>query len=190
MFSDIEGSTALNVQLGDARWMELLKAHNAVIDAQVKAHGGHTVKTMGDGYMVAFQSAAAALRCALAIQRALPESRPTVGAGLAPVPGAGTGPEAPPAMVEQQAATVGRGSVRVRIGLHTGEMVRDGDDFYGRHVNFAARVAAAAVGGEVLVSSLVRGLIAPAGEFAFDDGREVELKGITGRHRVYAARPA
>jgi serine/threonine protein kinase/class 3 adenylate cyclase len=190
MFSDIEGSTALNEQLGDARWMELLKAHNAVIDAQVKAHGGHTVKTMGDGYMVAFPSAAAGLRCAIAIQRALQESRPPVGAGLAPIPGAPPGPGAPPAMVEQQAATGGRDSVRVRIGLHTGEAVRDGDDFYGRHVNFAARVAASAVGGEVLVSSLVRGLVAPAGEFAFDDGREVELKGITGRHRVYAARPA
>ncbi|MGD9934936.1 MAG: protein kinase, partial [Dehalococcoidia bacterium] len=71
MFSDIEGSTALNERLGDGRWMEVLRAHNDLVDREVAAHGGRTVKTIGDGYMVAFPSPEAGVRCALAIQAAL-----------------------------------------------------------------------------------------------------------------------
>ena len=74
--------------------------------------------------------------------------------------------------------------VRVRIGLHTGEAIRDRDDFFGLHVNLAARVGSAATGGEILVSALLKELAAHAGEFRFDDGREVELKGI-GPQRVH-----
>jgi eukaryotic-like serine/threonine-protein kinase len=155
LFSDIVDSTPLNEAMGDAKWMDLLRAHNAVIEEQVRAHGGHVVKTMGDGYMVAFRSASAGLRCALATQRAL---------------------TAAPALA----------GIRVRMGLHTGEMQRSGDDLFGRHVNMGARVASAATGGQVLVSSLLKELVAPSGEFTFDEGREVELKGLAGSHRVYA----
>ena len=63
-------------------------------------------------------------------------------------------------------------------------MIRDQDDFFGLHVNLAARVASTAAGGEVLVSALLKELTAHAGEFTFDAGREVELKGI-GPQRVH-----
>ena len=53
---DIENSTPLNERLGDARYMELPVAHNAIIEAQVSAHNGYVVKTMGDGYMVALRA--------------------------------------------------------------------------------------------------------------------------------------
>ena len=73
----------------------------------------------------------------------------------------------------------------MRIGLHTGEAIKEGDDFFGKHVNLAARVAGQAQGGEILVSSLLKELTESAGEFVFGDGRKVELKGLKGKHSVF-----
>jgi adenylate cyclase len=78
------------------------------------------------------------------------------------------------------------GGIRVRIGIHVGKSVRRGDDLFGRNVAMAARVAAAADGGEVLVSEAVRDAIGDENGIAFDDGRDVELKGFSGTQRVYA----
>jgi class 3 adenylate cyclase len=178
MFSDIENSTALNEGMGDARWMEVLRHHDDLIRRHVQEHGGFVVKTMGDGFMVAFASASSALRCAVNIQAALGSPHPgppPLGEGERSVGGAPStqhpAPSTPP--------------VRVRIGLHTGEAVRQGDDFYGRHVNIAARVAASALGGEIAVSALLREIVGSSGKFAFDEGHEVELKGIALPQRVY-----
>ena len=76
--------------------------------------------------------------------------------------------------------------VRVRMGLHTGEAIKDADDFFGRNVIFAARIADQAEGGEILVSSLVKELTESGGEFAFENGREVALKGLSGTGKVYS----
>ena len=75
--------------------------------------------------------------------------------------------------------------VRVRIGLHTGEAIREDTDFYGRNVTLAARIAARARGGETLVSEIVMRLTESAGDLEFTDERELELDGITGTQRVY-----
>ena len=155
LFSDIEGSTPLNARLGDQAFFALLQEHNAIVRAQVAAHAGFEVKSEGDGFMLAFKSAIDGLRCAIGVQRALAERNASA---------------AEP--------------IRVRIGLHTGEAIRDQDDFFGLHVNLAARVGSAASGGEILVSALLKELTAHAGEFSFDAGREVELKGI-GPQRVH-----
>jgi class 3 adenylate cyclase len=157
LFSDIESSTALNERLGDRRWMELLREHNAIVRKQLKAHKGFEVKSQGDGFMVAFQSARRALECALDVQRAFAQRNQTA--------------EEP---------------IQVRIGLHTGEAVKEGEDFFGRHVNLAARIAGQAGGGEVLISSLLKELSESADAFVFDQGRKVELKGLTGLHTVFA----
>ncbi len=162
LFTDIENSTPLNEQLGDRRWMEVLRAHNAVIREHLATHGGYEVKSMGDGFMLAFASARRALQCAMAIQAEFGASEPM------------QRPEA--------AAATG---IRVRIGLHTGEVVREGDDFFGKHVNLASRIGAAATGGEILVSGLLRDLVSSSGDFVFDEGRDVALKGLTGVQRVY-----
>ena len=77
--------------------------------------------------------------------------------------------------------------IRVRIGIHEGKSVRRGDDLFGRNVAMAARVAAAADGGEVLVSESVRDAV--GNDITFDDGRDVELKGFSGTHRLYAVLP-
>ena len=157
LFSDIEGSTALNERLGDRRWIELLRMHNAIVREHVAAQGGFEVKSSGDGFMVAFSSARRGLASAIAIQRGLAE----------------------------HAAQNPDDAVRVRIGLHTGEAIAEEGDFYGRHVNLAARVGAAANGGEILVSSLLHELIASSMDFEFGEGRDVQLKGLSGTHRVY-----
>jgi len=156
LFSDIEGSTALNERLGDQRWMELLREHNAIVREQLRAYGGFEVKSEGDGFMLAFQSARRALQCAAEIQRAFARRNEPA--------------EEP---------------IRVRMGLHTGEAIKDGDDFFGKHVNLAARIAGQAEGGEILASSLLKELTASAGDIAFSEGREVELKGLTGSHCVF-----
>ena len=156
LFSDIEGSTEMTERLGDQRWMELLSEHNAIVREQVAAHDGFEVKSQGDGFMLAFQSARRALQCAIDIQRAFAERNES--------------PAEP---------------IRVRMGLHTGEAIKDGDDFFGKHVNLAARIAGQAEGGEILASSLLKELTASAGDIAFSGGREVELKGLAGSHHVF-----
>jgi class 3 adenylate cyclase len=157
LFSDIQGSTAKTEQLGDTKWMEVLREHNAVVREQLKAHGGFEVKSEGDGFMLAFQSARKALQCAIETQRAF--------------------------AVRNESAEE---PVLVRMGLHTGEVIKEGDDFFGKHVNLAARIAGQAQGGEILVSSLLKELTASGGDIAFGDGREVALKGLSGEHVVYA----
>ena len=140
-------------RLGDQKWMEVLREHNAIVRRNVKAHGGFEVKSEGDGFMLAFQSARKALQCAIETQRAFAETAE------------------PP--------------IRVRIGLHTGEVIREGEDFFGKHVNLAARIAGQASGGEILVSSLLKELTESGGDIPFGEEREVELKGLSGSHRVY-----
>lgn len=158
LFTDIEGSTQLTEALGDTAWIRVLRAHNAVVRDQVAAHSGIEVKSQGDGFMLAFASAEDALRCAIEIQRALVR---------APLEGP---------------------RLRVRIGLHTGEMIREEDDFFGKAVILAARIAAEARGGEILVSRLVRELTEGSRPFSFTDPTDVELKGLSGMHSLSAVR--
>jgi class 3 adenylate cyclase len=167
MFSDIEDSTVLTERLGDQAWQDLLRKHNALIRQQLQAHGGYEVKTMGDGFMVAFQSAKKGLDCAVAIQRAFKSTPPLRDVERGP-----------------------GGEVRVRIGLHAGEVIKDQDDFYGKNVIMASRVAGKALGGEILVSSLLRQLVqSSVAASTFSEPREVELKGLSGPHVVYAVAP-
>jgi len=115
---------------------------------------------MGDGFMVAFQSAKKGLDCAIAIQHAFDGHNAAAGE-----------------------------HVKVRIGLHAGEAIKDGDDFYGKNVILASRVAGKAVGGEILVSSLLHQLVeSSVGAGTFGEQREVELKGLAGTHGIYAVR--
>jgi adenylate cyclase len=76
-------------------------------------------------------------------------------------------------------------SPHVAVRLHTGDALHQGDRFFGTTVHYAARVASQALGGEILVSSIVHDLIARPG-INFRESRDVELKGLDGRHRLYA----
>ena len=79
----------------------------------------------------------------------------------------------------------------MRMGLHTGEVISEEGDYFGKNVILAARIAAEALGGEILVSEELRD--AASGEngngngLRFDGGRELELKGLAGSHRVFRA---
>ena len=159
IFADVEGSTAMLERLGQARWMKALAEYEELLGSRLDAHGGTLVKALGDGHLLAFPSANAALRCAVDVQRALPLT---------------TAPD-----------------LRVRMGMHTGEPVALEDDLHGRTVVKAARIADLAHGGEVLVSGIVRELAETDAdleeEIWFEESREVELRGLRGRHLVLAA---
>ncbi len=164
-FTDIEGSTPLNSRLGDQRWMALLRRHNAIIREQLRVYEGYEVKTEGDGFMVAFGDATRAVLCAVAIQCLISTQDWHEMASLD--------------LEEAQ-------QLRVSIGLHTGEAIREAGDFYGNDVNLAARIANEAKGGEILVSGRLRELIESPGDVAFDDGRDVVLKGLPDSQRVFS----
>ena len=153
MFTDIEDSTGTTERLGDVRAQAWLREHNALVRGQIKEHQGFEVKSMGDGFMIAFPSARRALNCAIAIQRACTAYSETHR-------------DAP---------------IRVSIGAHTGEAIKETGDFYGKTVIVAARIGARARGGEILVSATLRDLTISAGDLNFDAGRELELKGLLGR---------
>jgi class 3 adenylate cyclase len=90
------------------------------------------------------------------------------------------------AAVAMQRAVAADGlDMRVRMGLHTGEAIREDEDLFGRTVIVAARIAATAHGGEILVSSVLRQLSDGSGEFAFGPPRAEALKGLPGVHDLY-----
>lgn len=162
VFTDIVDSTVMLSRLGDHAWLDVIRRHNAVINELTAAHGGTVVETQGDGSMLAFSSARRAVACAQAIQQGI-----------------------------KQAFADSSPPIRVRIGVHTGDALQEAEHFFGTTVHYAARVAGQALGGEVLVSGLVRDLVAGSAsdDVTFLESREVELKGIEGRHRLYALAP-
>jgi serine/threonine protein kinase/cell division protein FtsN len=157
MFSDIENSTLIIERLGDLRAQEVFQIHNRTIREQVAKQGGYEVKSMGDGFMVAFSSARRALLCAVEVQRWLATYSTQH-------------PDTP---------------LRVRIGLNTGEAIREAGDFFGKTVVLAARIGAAASGGQILVSATFKAMTESAGDIRFDGGRDLNLKGLSGVHRVF-----
>ncbi len=188
LFSDIEDSTVLTERLGDKRWLEVLREHNAIFREQVARHDGYEVKSQGDGFMLAFPDPCEALDCAIDVQRAFAE-RERDGSGVMR-----GGAEHARALPEGATRLTGEEPpvyLRVRIGLHTGEVIAEEGDFFGKNVILAARIAAQAAGGEILVSEELRAA-ASAGDgngagLRFDEGRELELKGLAGSHRVFRA---
>ena len=158
LFTDVEGSTALTQRLGDAKARELLREHERMVREALKAHGGFEVKTMGDGFMASFSSATKALECAIAVQRAFEEHNESA--------------EEP---------------IKVRVGLNAGEPIAEDDDLFGTAVNEAARITAAAKGGEILVSDVVRQLV-KGRVFLFADRGETNLKGFDEPVRLFEVR--
>jgi len=158
LFTDVEGSTDLTTRRGDEAAQGILRAQRELVRQQVERHSGHEVKSLGDGFMVAFASARRAVACAVSIQRALEEHNR----------------QQPP---EQQ--------VRVRIGLNTGEVILEEADLFGAAVNAAARIAAKAKGRQILVSEAVRVVLGRAKDVELLDRGRFRLKGFPERWRLY-----
>jgi YVTN family beta-propeller protein len=130
LFTDIEGSTGLLKQLGRARYGELLADQQRLLREVFAAHRGEVIDTQGDSFFVAFRSAADAISAAVESQRVLAAHPWPEGA-----------------------------DVRVRIGIHSGEASATEERYLGFSVHRAARIGAAAHGGQVLVSDSTRSLV-------------------------------
>ena len=152
LFTDIEGSTRSERAVGSATWAAIAERHDLLLREAIETAGGAVVKTEGDAFFAAFGDPAAAVAAAIAAQRAVAhESWP---AGLA---------------------------LRVRMGIHAGEgrlrSRRSGDepeDYVGIDVNYAARIAAAANGGQIVLSDALVQAAGPGIEGG-DGLREVHL---------------
>jgi predicted ATPase/class 3 adenylate cyclase/DNA-binding CsgD family transcriptional regulator len=159
LFSDIEGSTRLVKALRE-RYAEVLAGHRRLVRAAFAAHGGHEVDTQGDAFFAAFGGAKQAVLCALDIQRAL---------AAHPWPGGAR--------------------VRVRIGIHTGQAVPAEGAYTGLAVHRAARICAAADGGQVLISQATQTLIEDEEEtepgFTLVDVGERRLKDLDRPVRLF-----
>ena len=158
LFTDIEGSTELLKQLGRDRYETVLTEHDDLLRAAVAAHDGRVVDTQGDSLFGAFRSAREAVSAAIEAQRELAAH------------------EWPDQL-----------HVRVRMGLHSGEPKAGDQGYVGIGVHRAARVGAAAHGGQILLSETARALVAddlPAGVSLRDLGVH-RLKDIDEPARLY-----
>ena len=157
LFTDIDGSTRLLEQLGDA-YAALLHDHHQILDAVFEANGGTRVDAAGDGLFVSFPTARAGLLASVEAQRALAEH-----------------------------SWPGGVVVKVRMGLHTGEPMSAGSGFVGIDVHRAARICAAGHGGQILVSDAAHALAGsglPEG-VGFRDLGEHRLKDLAASIRLF-----
>ena len=157
MFCDVSDYSGITDRLGDVAANELLRDYGAIVRHCAEAQSGHVVKSHGDGVMVAFPSVLRALRAAVDIQQAL---------------------------AKRNVETVDE-PLHAHIGIHAGEVVRDGDDYLGSAVIIASRLTDAADKDEILVSSVVRELAAGVREFSFESPRSVTLKGVADKRQAY-----
>src|SRR5437773_5775552 len=142
--------------------LERLKAlRRELVDPKIAEHHGRIVKTTGDGMLVEFASVVDAVRCAIAMQRAMPERDIGVGADS---------------------------RIELRIGINLGDVIVEGDDLYGDGVNIAARIEALAEAGGVFVSNTVHDQVRDRLPFLFEDLGEQQVKNITRPVRVYRVR--
>ena len=131
LFSDIEGSTSLLKQLGDARYAELLATHRRLVRETFAGYGGQEIDTQGDAFFYSFVRARQAVAAATELQRAHAKASWPQGA-----------------------------EVRVRLGLHTGEPAIGDEGYTGLDVVRASRLAAIGRGGQVLLSDTTRAIVA------------------------------
>ena len=162
-FSDIEESTAHNEQLGDEAWVRVLDAHDNRLRRVIDRRAGHVVKSQGDGFMVVFGEPSAAARAALDVQQAFVQNLPRA---------------------------LRRTPIKIRIGMHLGTAVAREGDYFGRNVALAARVAAHACGGQVLVSDEFHAALGADAGFAFAPCGAVELKGLAEPQTLWELKPA
>jgi class 3 adenylate cyclase/pimeloyl-ACP methyl ester carboxylesterase len=146
VFSDIVSSTDLVTELGDAAARDIFLEHDKIVRDQIAKHGGRELQNLGDGFMLSFESASAAIRCACDIQREISGSL---------------------------------GSIKVRMGINTGEVVRrEGKHPFGQAVVIASRIASRAKGDQILISDVTKQL-ASGGRFSFVESGRFKPKGFS-----------
>ncbi|MGB0589411.1 MAG: ABC transporter substrate-binding protein [Myxococcota bacterium] len=158
-FSDMKGFSRAMDEDEDAT-LDLLREHNRIMDQQVAAHNGRVVKTVGDAYMVEFESSVDAVACALDCQRAIERHN------------------------DGNDQLIG-----VRIGVHSGDVVVEGDDVFGEAVNIAARLEPQAPVGGVCISEVVYTQVRKRVHATGVDMGKVALKNISAPMQLYAIMP-
>jgi class 3 adenylate cyclase len=127
LFTDIVGSTSMTERLGDARSVEMIRAHDALVRRALRDKSGRLVKHTGDGIMASFDDTTASVQCARTIQQAF-----------------------------EAFNLASREKLRVRIGIDVGEPVADSNDLFGSTVQLAARLCQLAEPDAILISSAVK----------------------------------
>ena len=151
MFTDMVGYSALS-QRNDKLAQELLEEHREILREIFPEFHGTEIKTIGDAFLVEFNSALEAAQCAIAIQRAL---------------------------VKRNADVAADRRIELKIGIHIGDVVHRGGDVYGDGVNIASRIEPLAGAGGICVSMDVERQIRNAVETSFEKLAPTELKNIS-----------
>jgi len=152
LFTDMVGSTALASSLAPDAADELRRDHFSILRQAVAEADGIEVKNLGDGVMVVFGSASAALSCAVAMQQGTERDN----------------------RARQQ-------TVELRVGLSGGEVTREGDDYFGDPVIEAARLCASCNGGQILAADVVRLMAGRRSQHECAPIGALELKGLPDR---------
>lgn len=161
MFTDMVGFSAL-AQRDETLALELLEEHRALLRCSFLKHQGHEIKTIGDGFLVEFASAVAAVNCAVETQEALARRNADVPADRL---------------------------FQVRIGIHLGDVLPRGNDIVGDGVNIAARVEPLADSGGIAVTQQVFDQVYNKIPQALARIGKVELKNIQRPMEVYRIMP-
>ena len=159
LFTDLVDHTRMMTAIGDDLGRDLLRQHEEITRSVLAENGGTEVKSLGDGFMASFNSATQAVRCAIALQQRFD--------------------------AWGSDSTTDTPTLGVRIGVNAGEPIEEEGDLFGASVILAARIAAQAAQGEVLVSNTVRDL-ALGKSFTFSSPRELQAKGFEEPVRVWS----
>jgi class 3 adenylate cyclase/tetratricopeptide (TPR) repeat protein len=157
LITDMEGSTAFTEGRGDAVAMDLLRNHERLVREALSRHRGREIKSMGDGFMIAFDSPDDGVECALDIKSTLDDYN-------------ANHPDQP---------------IRVRLGMNTGPVIAEGGDLYGTTVNATSRIVAKARSGQILVAAAVCESTRIDADWTFVDRGLFWLKGLRERWRLY-----
>ncbi len=147
----------MSSELGPERWEQLVRDHHLLVEQLVAHHDGRIIKFENDGFLASFDSSHGGLHAAVELQRTF-SSAENHGA-----------PEA----------------LALRVGLHSGFVITNSDQLLGRNVVLAARIAAQAAGGEILVSSELKQYTETDPSFRFEPQGEHHFKGLVGEHTLY-----
>src|ERR1700722_1989120 len=149
LFTDLVNSTATAARLGPEAAEQLRTTHFRLLRGAIAAAGGTEVKNLGDGLMVALSSPSRALACAVGMQQAVEHHNRSTAEPLA-----------------------------IRIGLAMGEAIEQDDDYFGDPVVEAARLCAAANGGQILATDIVRLVVGRHAAQSFTEIGPLELEGL------------
>jgi class 3 adenylate cyclase len=150
LFTDLVGSSELIQRLGDDAADRVRRRYFRLLRDSVQRCGGNEVKSLGDGLMVAFPSALDAASCAVVMQQS----------------------------IHHHNAEHHEAGLSLRVGLHAGEPVREGNDFFGQPVVIAKRLCDGAAGGQIVASELVHDIVGGRGDFEWRELGWLALKGV------------